>query len=411
MAEEIATMRTANSEQPNHDQKIKVIAFYLPQFHSIPENDKAWGKGFTEWTNVKKAKPLFDGHYQPRVPLNGNYYCLLDDGVMEAQAQLAKKYGIYGFCYYHYYFGHGKKLLEKPLERMLHNPNIDIPFCLSWDNNDWSKRYWDDGSKEIIAAQDYSDKANLDRHIDYLCEFFADPRYIREDGKPFFVINGPGAMPRFQERFQYVRERIKANGFPGIVIAAQSPGFFDFLNRRCFDLGVDAYIQFQPNFIYSDLSVRKLSAVNRMKHKAKNFLKKSLSSTRLMYIMQRIRRSYNTLIYHDLSSTKNRCSIYNYDETWEGILSDRHEDKRLIAGAFKDYDDTPRRKNGRLYIGASPEKFKAYMIRLIQKVKDEYSYPYIFLNAWNEWAEGSNIEPDERDGYAYLEALREALNL
>ncbi|MBQ7594276.1 MAG: glycoside hydrolase family 99-like domain-containing protein [Synergistaceae bacterium] len=395
----------AKCEQPNHASTVKVIAFYLPQFHTIPENDEAWGKGFTEWTNVKKAVPLFEGHYQPKVPLNGNYYCLLDDGVMEAQAQMAKKYGIYGFCYYHYYFGHGKKLLEKPLERMLRNPNVDIPFCLSWDNNDWSRKYWNDGDDTIIAAQDCSDKANLDRHIDYLCEFFADSRYIKEDGKPLFIVYELPTIPRVRDRFQYVRERVKANGFPGIIIAAQNPSYFDFLSRKCFDLCADVYIQSEPNWASSSLRVKKLSTVKKMKLRAKNSLKSLLIFMGFMHTMRQVKRSYN-----NLKTLKEGCYIHDYAEVWEEILADRHEDKRLIAGAFQDYDDTPRRKYGRVFRGVSPEKFRDYMTRLVHKVKNEYAYPYIFFNAWNEWGEGMYLEPDERYGYAYLEALRDALN-
>ena len=150
---------------------LKVIAFYLPQFHSIPENDQWWGQGFTEWTNVKKALPLFEGHNQPRIPLNKNYYDLMDDEVKISQAKLAKKYGIFGFCYYHYWFKNGEKLLEKPAEQMLQNKDVDLPFCFSWANENWS-RNWDGGNQEIIKEQDYGDKSDWEKHFQYFLPFF-----------------------------------------------------------------------------------------------------------------------------------------------------------------------------------------------------------------------------------------------
>ena len=146
------------------DNKIKVIAYYLPQYHSIPENDAAWGKGFTEWVNTKKAKPQFEGHYQPKTPLNDNYYDLSDVNVMVKQAAMAKKYGIYGFCYYHYWFKNGKKLLEKPVEQMLKTSKVDIPFCMSWANENWSKR-WDGGKEELIVEQDYGEEEDWRKHL------------------------------------------------------------------------------------------------------------------------------------------------------------------------------------------------------------------------------------------------------
>lgn len=362
-----------------------MIAFYLPQFHTITENDKAWGKGFTEWTNVKKAVPLFEGHYQPKVPLNENYYCLLDEGVMESQAELAKKFGIYGFCYYHYWFKGGHKLLEKPLENMLHNPNVDIPFCLCWANENWTRR-WDGGNNEIIIAQDYDDMKNLERHIDYLCEFFADPRYIKEDGRPFFIIYRPAIIPNIKERVKYIRERVIKNGFPGIIIAAQHPSFRNEYGELK-DFDVDAYIQFEPLFCNWGIS--------ETVRKSKSTLKKILRALGIFDLARKLKRNPGML---------------SYDRAWERILKFRPKDKRLIAGAFKDWDSTPRSRNSRLFIDSAPEKFREYMTRLVKKVREEYTRPYIFLNAWNEWAEGSYIEPDERYGYAYLEALRDALN-
>lgn len=168
----------------------KVVAFYLPQYHPIPENDKAYGKNFTEWVNVKKALPLFENHNQPRIPLENNYYSLLDENTMIEQSKLAKSYGIYGFCYYHYWFKNGKKLLEKPLEMMLNTKEIDIPFMLCWANENWTK-HWDGGNNEIIVEQDYGDYDDLINHIDYLCRFFRDKRYIKIDDKPVLVIYKP----------------------------------------------------------------------------------------------------------------------------------------------------------------------------------------------------------------------------
>lgn len=311
---------------------------------------------------------------------------------MESQAELAKKYGIYGFCYYHYWFKGGHKLLEKPLEKMLHNPNVDIPFCLCWANHNWTRGTWDNGGKEIIAEVDYSDQEDLKRHVDYLCEFFADPRYIKEDGKPFFIIYNPVDIPNVQEKIQFIRGRIKENGFPGIVISAQTPSYFNFEKMTCKELSIDVYIQTQPLFAIIKRSFRT--------HHTKNRVKKFLDMLGVLKYAQKIKR----VIYPE------KLMELDYDEIWRTNLEDIHADRRFIAGAFKDYDETPRRKKGLIFKGATPEKFREYMTRLVKKVREEYTRPYIFLNAWNEWTEGSYIEPDERYGYAWLEAIRDALN-
>ena len=167
---------------------MKVIAFYLPQFHTIPENDEWWGKGFTEWTNVKAAKPLFEGHVQPRIPLNNNYYNLLDDEVMEWQVELARQYGVYGFCFYHYWFD-GHMLLEKPMENMLNSDKINFPYCICWANENWTNAWTANGDVKTLIKQTYGDREEWERHFSYLLDFFKDKNYIKENNKPLFVLN------------------------------------------------------------------------------------------------------------------------------------------------------------------------------------------------------------------------------
>ena len=382
--------------------KIKPIAFYLPQFHAIPENDKAYGKGFTEWTNTKKCKPLFEGHYQPRTPLNSNYYNLLDEGVMEKQAALAKEYGVYGFCYYHYWFKNGKKLLEKPLEKMLQNKKIDIPFCLCWANENWTKR-WDGGNNEIIAVQDYDDMDGLDKHIDYLCEFFFDERYIKIDGRPLFLIYKPELIPNLKKTVSHIRKRVVSKGFPGIVLACQHPGFyFEGINLDLFD----NYVQFQPAFVQKTIAYENLT----VKEKWKMNIKCILTKLGLREMGRKIRR-FNDKINgtKNIASVKLKQERRSFTGDFEKILSYEVKDKRLIAGAFTDWDNSPRNKNGICYIGSNPSIFGEYMSRLVKKIKKEYSSEFLFINAWNEWAEGAFLEPDEKYGYGYLEALKKVI--
>ena len=373
----------------------KIIAFYLPQFHSIPENDQSYGKGFTEWTNTKKAGPLFPGHNQPRTPLNDNYYCLLDEGVMEKQARLAKQYGVYGFCYYHYWFKGGKKLLEKPLEMMLKNPNIDIPFCLCWANENWTKR-WDGGNHEVIVEQDYGNLDELDTHIDYLCDFFADSRYIRVDDMPILLIYKPELIPNLFETLERIRTRVVTNGFKGVKLICQYPlYYFKGENLNYFDY----YVQFQPKFVQDDIHEFSRSSTRT---KARELLKQiGLSS--VVTIIQHV------IAKKKQAEQKGMPVRRSYDADWTAILDKKILDPKLIAGAFVDWDNTPRLKTGLVYDGTSPEKFEQYMTALVHKVQTEYEQNMIFLNAWNEWAEGAYLEPDEKNKYNFLLALQAAL--
>ena len=223
---------------------MKIIAFYLPQFHNIPENDEWWGDGFTEWTNVKKAKPLYEGHMQPRVPLGGNYYNLLDDNVKIWQADLAKKYGVYGFCYYHYWFN-GKMLLEKPMEQMLANKEVDIPFCICWANEPWTKA-WVGDERKLLIAQEYGQEEEWKQHFMYLLPFFKDERYITKNGKPLFVFYRPDIVPCMKEMIETWDKLAKENGLSGITFAFQS-GDYDWNNSKEAKL-FDYDIEFQPPY-------------------------------------------------------------------------------------------------------------------------------------------------------------------
>ena len=374
------------------DNRIKPIAFYLPQFHAIPENDAAWGKGFTEWTNVKKAEPLFPGHYQPRVPLNKNYYDLLDDGVMEWQSELAQQYGVYGFCYYHYWFKDGKKLLEKPVEQMLHNKKITIPFCLSWANENWTKK-WDAGNKEIIAEQEYGNELEWESHFQYLKVFFCDDRYIRVNDKPVFIIYRPESIPRLQDMLRYWEKRSSETGLKGICFMVQRGE--SYFNPN-FDRGIIEYqIKFEPSF--------------------SNNIEKRLEREGLYTVLGRLGlynklRKVHQIIKKTIEGTSSKTGqiAIDYDTIWRQILIPL-EDSTLIEGAFTDWDNTSRMLNGYRTDGATPELFGKYIKQLIKKIEDYNEPPVIFINAWNEWAEGAYLEPDEKYGYAYLEELKQAL--
>lgn len=368
---------------------VKTIAFYLPQFHCIPENDRAYGKGFTEWTNVKKAKPLFDGHRQPRVPINENYYCLLDQQVMEKQSELAKEYGLFGFCYYHYWFGKGKKLLEKPIEAMLKNPNVDIPFCLCWANENWSKR-WDGGNNELIVEQTYGDVDSWKQHIEYLIHFFKDQRYIRINNKPLLLVYKPELIPNYRKWVEFVRSQVIKYGFEGINIAVQYPKYF----VNGFDTSIfDYYIGFEPAFTRLEEEKEKRSgSVNKIYSVVKNTpIKGALS------------KIYSSATAHE----KTGPEIRDYDTDWSRILARNIDDPKLLLGGFVDWDNTPRTKTGVLYNGVTPEKFQDYIMQLARLALCRKE-KCIFINAWNEWAEGAYLEPDTVNKMKYLAAVKKA---
>lgn len=365
---------------------MRVIAFYLPQFHRIPENDSWWGEGFTEWVNVKKACPLYEGHYQPRIPQNEQYYNLLDSAPKYWQVQQAKENGVYGFCFYHYWFS-GHMLLEKPVEQFLSDPGLDIHFCLSWANESWTNA-WVSSENKILIEQTYGDKKEWKQHFEYLLPFFLDPRYIRNNNRPLFIIYRPDLMSCCNEMLDYWQELARENGLDGIDFAYQTMHFEYMPNR---DESRFAFnIEYQPAYAFYDMRPHAISSIRAN--------------------ISRIATKYFHVSLYGKSIKHNSLKRYRYDDVWNCILSRRPKNEKNVPGAFVDWDNTPRRgKRGSVVDEATPEKFGQFMQKQIIRSKNIYHQDMIFLFAWNEWAEGGYIEPDEKYGDAYLKELKKAL--
>lgn len=356
----------------------KVIAFYLPQYHPTPDNDKWWGKGFTEWTNVGKAKPLFPGHYQPKVPADLGYYDLRLPEVREAQAELAKEAGIYGFCYYHYWFGNGKEELELPFNEVLRLGKPDFPFMLCWANESWHKKFWNkDGkgsSKEMLIEQTYPGEKDIIDHFYRLLPAFKDPRYIKEDGKPLFMIYNPLDY-RDRKKFIELWEKLAIeNGFPGMVFLCQ--------------LRNDITIQVSEN-----LNKEGFKYINTMRLWEAFNKKISIFNKIINNIKKRI---FGYPLVSDFSKFYN--NIYSNDDNLE----------YMIPTLIPNWDHTPRSgEKGTVLKNATPSTFKKQVNLILSKCQNK---PYIFLKSWNEWGEGNYMEPDLKYGKGYINALREEIS-
>ena len=373
---------------------MKIIPLYLPQFHTIPENDEWWGKGFTEWVNVREAKPLFEGHNQPRVPLNNNYYDLSDIETLKWQCRIAKEYGIYGFCMYHYWFN-GHLLLEKPMEMLLAHPEIDIKYCISWANHDWTDA-WKASNRQpkVLIAHNFDDEKDWVDHFNYLLPFFKDPRYMTENNKPLMVIYIPNIIRKLKKMLDVWSQMARDNGFDGLTFIYQSAAssFDNSWDHSLFDYGVEM----NPGYV---------GLANRQKNSS--FFPKLMKYSHEIKRFLHIRRSL-------LPQKKiTEVSKADYDYTWQRILELRpiSNAPKMIPCAFTDWDNTPRHKErGYLFQGVSPYKFKSYFKQLIDNTKNFYDTDMIFVFAWNEWAEGGYLEPDEKNGFAFLEAIKECLS-
>ena len=374
-------------------KRVRALAFLFPQFHAIAENDAWWGPGFTDWVNVRRAEPQFAGHYQPRVPLGGRYYDQSEKETLAWQIDLARRHGLSGFCHYHYWFD-GKQLLEKPTNVVLESPRLDFPFALAWANETWSRR-WDGRDHHVLQAQTHRpDPALWRRHFEYLFRAWSDPRAITIDGRALFLIYRPQLVRELGAMLETWREEAHRRGLPGLYVVAMKQFEFPFpeLLRH-----FDATMQFQPfEALFSpDFEGRvfetskPVMALRRLPERAQDVLR--------------------ALRYRWFP----RLSEYDYDLVWQHILKvEREGGIPAFPGAFVDWDNTARYvKRARIFRGATPERFEHWFRQLVAATSARPAPEQtIFINAWNEWAEGAYLEPDEKYGLAYLEAVKRALD-
>lgn len=359
--------------------KIRPIAIYLPQFHPIPENDEWWEKGFTEWTNVTKAKPRFKGHYQPHLPADLGFYDLRLEETRLAQEKLAKEYAIYGFCYYHYWFN-GKRLLNEPIERKLKNPKEDLPFMLCWANENWT-RAWDGAEREILLKQDYNLQDDIE-HLTYLCEnFFTDSRYIKHEGKPVFLVYRPKLFPDIKKTLETWREIAIEKGIGEVHLGfMQSWGITDIPESMGFDFAVE----FTPNLSFGEK--KKITFATKVRNKINYELEK----------IQKKQPNYHHLIDYEKYVDHKMQSEYR---------------ENVSPGITPMWDNSPRRKNNAvIFINSTPEKYGKWLRHIVKKFPwNKNKEKFLFINAWNEWAEGNHLEPCQKWGRSYLEETKKAL--
>lgn len=349
--------------------KARVIAFYLPQFHPIPENNKWWGEGFTEWTNVGKAKPLFKGHYQPRVPADLGYYDLRIPEIREKQVELAKEAGIEGFCYWHYWFGNGKRLLERPFNEVLNSGKPDFPFCLGWANETWSG-IWHGNPQTILAEQTYPGLKDYEKHFDNIKQAFSDLRYIQVDGKPLFLVYRPLSIPNLREftdcwNTLAINEGLQGFYFVGVTNDVENEND-EILN--CFDALV----------------------INRLPTAIK----------KINNISKRIFRKL-----------RNRPRVFEYSKVIEYLVGEAEYLENNFPMILPNWDNSPRSGMNSLILNKStPELFNTHIRQVLNTVKNKKEQnKIIFLKSWNEWAEGNYVEPDLVYGKHYLDILKSHL--
>jgi hypothetical protein len=363
--------------------KARLIPYYLPQFHPIQENDEWWGKGFTEWTNVAKAKPLFKGHYQPHLPADLGFYDLRLPETRQAQADLARDYGIEGFCYYHYWFGGGKMLLERPLNEIIASGEPDFPFCLCWANETWSG-IWFGEHNRILVEQRYPGREDCEKHFDYLLPAFTDDRYIKVDGKPIFQILTPSHLPDTNQMTDTLREIAHRRGLKGLFLIAgyRCPEGWNPLEH-----GFDAVVssKFTQCLRASARPARKMATRILDSRFFTNF---GRLHDRLIF--SRIRR------YSDLIECMKITRDYPFD---------------YYPSVIPNWDNTPR-SGGRGFVvtDSTPDLFEGHLrdsVEYVQKYASERRI--VFIKSWNEWAEGNYLEPDQMFGLKYLEAVKKAI--
>jgi lipopolysaccharide biosynthesis protein len=353
------------------------LAFYLPQYHPIPETDRWWGSGFTEWRNVAKARPRFRGHYQPHLPLDLGFYDLRVPEVREQQAVLAREAGVDGFVYYHYWFN-GTRLLERPFDDMLSSGRPNFPFCLAWANENWTRR-WDGGDDEILIGQEYSTEDDL-KHIRSLRPALIDDRYLTFEGKPVLLIYRSSRLPSSVATTDLWRSEVERWGLPGLYLLKVES--FSSEKGDPGSQGYDAAVEFQPFWAH---------------------VPRSRMNRHLRYRLGRLspRFLHNVHHYDDLVSNATRAALPDYAR-WPGVTPG--------------FDNSARRqREATILLSSTPESYRRWLVQALRR-SDELATRtgdnrgLVFINAWNEWAEGNHLEPDLRDGRAFLDATRAAVN-
>lgn len=372
--------RAYEKNKTDKDNLPKVFALYLPQYYETEYNSRWWGEGYTEWTAVKSAKPLFNGHKQPKVPFNSYYYDLSRREDLRRQVDTAKKYGVDGFAIYQYY-SCGSKLLEVPTELMLADKSLDISFFLFWVNKEW-KRSWFGQDESVIWEQHYGDEPEWRRQFEDCLRFFKDDRYLKIDNKPVYAVYSAWKFNRIDEFTACWDKWARAEGFDGMYFVKgaryQDKG----------ELGAfDAIVSREPDFT--------LAYDEGLITHAYRFMR-----TRLLTLINK---------YILMPQNKGLVKYFiDYDKVWKQIIARDYSNKTVLPGAFTDWDNSPRKGyNAYIVRNASPEKFMDYFTRLYAKAARAGS-PFILINAWNEWAEGAYLEPDESNGYGYLEGIKAA---
>jgi len=361
-----------NTSSDKQFTRARMFAFYLPQFHPIPENDEWWGNGFTEWTNTAKAKPLYKGHYQPHVPADLGFYDLRFPETRVAQADMARKYGVEAFCYYHYWFA-GRQLLERPFNEVLTSGEPDFPFCLCWANQTWTG-IWHGAQNRVLIEQTYPGIEDHRRHFETLLPAFCDDRYLKVEGRPLFVVYSPMDLPDSLHVMEYWRELASKAGLAGLYLVAE---------------------HWKPDWDPKPYGYDAAVTVSLWPWRYKRFSWKQP--------IAKITGKYN--------QWRGKPKVYHYGQVIDSLVAEPTPGIDNFPCLIPNWDNTPRSgRNGLVLHGSTPELFRRHMRRALDKVRDvPRERRIVFLKSWNEWAEGNHLEPDQKFGHRYLEVLREEL--
>ncbi len=383
--------------------KARVIAFYLPQFHPIPENDKVWGKGFTEWHNVVKGKPLFKGHHQPRIPTDLGFYDLRVPEVREEQAQLAREAGVEGFAYWHYWRGNGKMLLERPFNEVLASGKPDFPFCLAWANHDWTTKTWQRGkgmadSNVIISKQEYLGEKDYRMHFEYALKAFKDHRYITVDEKPIFLIWDPYHFQDVTLFMNLWRKWAKENGLKGVHFIAM--GHSTSTVKRMPDGSIKRGL---PNLessasVYNDFLNLGFDAVCAFGRPRAEMIYTGMYKRLSQIFLRKIIPQLNTL-------------RFNYPKVMKYCFAPEDSWENVYPNIMPQWDRSPRAGNmDGVFVNATPENFKQHILQALEVIKNKKpEHKILFLRSWNEWGEGNYVEPDELYGHGFLDAIHDTI--